>query len=257
MKEILEHLEFKQAQFGLHPFLRRLDRNEPLRQVLPFASYLTFWVMVFQDILRLNDRRVGDPALKKMSRHHRAGDAGHDRWFLADLVKIEGSYPDVREVFSASHASTRDTAYSLMSEVYVAQSDAERVVLLLSVEYTAHVFFEKIASYFERQGVMVALQYFARHHIEVEKQHSLFEEQMTRQLREMVLEPQVKERCLQLVDRAFLAFNQMLDGLERRVSEDLSRSEWPSNLKKRMAREERLLQTEARLRQHQPPPASV
>src|SRR5262245_3475752 len=117
MREILEHLRYKQAHFGVHPYFQRLERNEPLGSVLPFASFLTVWAMTFQDLLRMKDARVLDPKFRSMSRHHRAEDAGHDKWFLADLVKIEGGHPAVRDVFSAAHAPTRDATYALMAEV--------------------------------------------------------------------------------------------------------------------------------------------
>ncbi|HVE82774.1 MAG TPA: iron-containing redox enzyme family protein [Myxococcales bacterium] len=240
-------MAFKQVHFGVHPFLQRLEKNEPLRHVLPFASYLTFWVMTFQDVLRLNESKVEDPSIQLMSRHHRAEEAGHDRWFLADLLKIEGANPDLRDVFSSPHTATRDAAYTLMAEVFTARTDDERIVLLLALESTSHVFFEKIASYFERQGVSAALQYFARHHIDAEEQHEIFEVKMMDKLQRRALEPSVRQRCLDLVDRCFAAFDLLFDGLEERLDHVVSRLARPSGLRQALSREERLLQVETEL----------
>lgn len=242
MKTVQNYIADQQLKFGLHPFFQRLDRNEPLRHVLPFASGLTFWAMVFQDVLRLNEEHVTDPEMKKIARHHRGEDSGHDKWFLNDLIKIEGSNPDIRALFGKQHKVTRDVSYALISEVYRAQSDYERIILILALESTGHIFFEKIASYFERFGVVQCLQYFSRTHIDVEKAHEVFEKQMEATLSAIELPAEVRERCLQLVDRAYKAFNEMFDFFEELIISEMDRP-----VAKVAAREETLLRYEAQL----------
>jgi hypothetical protein len=242
MKTVQDYIADQQLKFGLHPFFQRLEHNEPLRHVLPFASGLTFWVMVFQDVLRLNEAQVTDPELKKLARHHRGEDSGHDKWFLNDLIKIEGSNPDLRSLFGKQHRVTRDVSYALMSEVYRAQSDYERIVLLLTLESTGHIFFEKIASYFERLGVVHSLQYFSRTHIDVEKAHEMFEQQMEAMLAKIELPEEIRERCVQLVDRAYKAFGELFDSLEELIHVELDRP-----VTKTAPREQLLLSRENRL----------
>lgn len=242
MKIVQNYIADQQMKFTLHPFFQRLDRNEPLRHVLPFASGLTFWVMVFQDVLRLNEAQVTDPELKKLARHHRGEDSGHDKWFLNDLIKIEGTNPDVRSLFGKQHRVTRDVSYALMSEVYRAQSDYERIVLLLTLESTGHIFFEKIASYFERFGVVQSLQYFSRTHIDVEKAHEMFEKQMEEMLSHIALPEEARQRCIQLVDRAYKAFGELFDSMEELVLAEMERP-----VTKAAPREQLLLSHESRL----------
>jgi len=214
MKTVQGYITDKQRDFSLHPFFGHLQRNESLRQVLPFISNLSFWAMAFQDVLRLNESKVQDPQLRKIARHHRAEDSGHDKWFLSDVLKIEGSNPDVRALFSAQHAATRDATYALMAEVFQARGDAERIVLLLALESAGHIFFEGIASYFERMGVQRSLQYFARHHIEVEKSHEVFEQQMNAYLETLELSEEERASARALVDRVYRAFIAMFDNFK-------------------------------------------
>ena len=220
MKTIQAYIADKQLGFSLHPLFARLQRNEALRAVLPVVSNLSFWAMAFQDVLRLNESKVKDAQMKKIARHHRAEDSGHDKWFLSDVLKIEGSNPDVRALFSAPHASTRDATYALMSEVYRANSDKERVLLLLALESTGHIFFEAIASYFERMGINHSLQYFARHHIEVEKSHEVFEQQMNAYLETVELTEEERASASALVDRVYEAFTAMFDNFERIIARE-------------------------------------
>jgi hypothetical protein len=214
MKTVQAYIADKQRRFARHPFFIRLERDAPLREVTAVVSNLSFWVMAFQDVLRLNESRVEQPALKKLARHHRAEDAGHDKWFLGDLLKIDGRTPDLRSLFSPQHAATRDTTYALMSEVYRASSDVERITLLLTLESTGHIFFEAIASYFERASVTQALRYFSRHHIDVEKSHEVFEDEMHSFLDTIELSEEAQRSAMAMVDRAYVAFHAMFDHFE-------------------------------------------
>jgi hypothetical protein len=219
MKTVQAYIADKQMSFSLHPFFAHLQRNDSLREVLPFISNMSFWAMSFQDVLRINESKVQDPQMRKIARHHRAEDSGHDKWFLNDVLKIEGSNPDVRALFSSQHAATRDATYALMAEVFQARTDAERILLLLALESTGHIFFEAIASYFERMGVQQSLQYFARHHIEVEKSHEVFEQQMNAYLATVELSEAERASACALVDRIYAAFIAMFDNFERIIAQ--------------------------------------
>jgi hypothetical protein len=215
MKTVQDHIYKKQQRFISHAFFRRLESAERLEgHMLVFAKALTFWVMAFQDILYLNEALVTDPILKRIARHHKAEDSGHDKWFMADLLVIEGTVPSVSWLFSAEHVVTRTASYALISEVYRASTDYERIALLLSLESTGHIFFQKIVTYFERMEITNSLQYFARKHLEVEKQHELFEERLTASLFSTVLAGPTREACCNLIDRIYSAFDTMFISID-------------------------------------------
>ena len=81
MRVVKNYVVGKQDNFRAHPFFARLERNDCPATIKPYASALTFWVMTFQDILRLNEAQVTDARLREVAAQHRAEDAGHDRWF--------------------------------------------------------------------------------------------------------------------------------------------------------------------------------
>jgi len=221
MKRIQSHITRKQQEFRSHAFFERLaEDSRSAEHILVFAKELSFWVMTFQDILRINESLVIDPALKRIAHHHRAEDSGHDKWFLSDLMVIEGAIPDFRWLFSNDHASTRIGSYALVSEVYRAKTDYERIVLLLTLESAGHAFFEKIVSYLEHRELSGLLQYFARKHLDVEKQHELFEEQLTKTLFDTVLVHPTREACIELVDRIYSVFDSIFVGIDMAIESD-------------------------------------
>jgi hypothetical protein len=213
MKAIRAYIAAKQGDFGHHPFFARLRDEERGVTAARFIPRLAFWVMAFQDILRLNEQRISEPRMRKIARHHRAEDAGHDAWFLSDLAALGVQEPNVAQLFSTAHASTRDAAYALVAEVFRAERDHERITLLFCLEASGHVFFEASASYFERVAAPQAIKYFSRHHITVEKDHEMFEQQLTAHLESLVLSPEEQRRAHAMIDRIHAAFLAMFDGL--------------------------------------------
>src|SRR6478672_5774401 len=169
MKQVEIHVAKKQAEFANHPFFSGEHIGSGMPQLMTMAPDLTFWVMAFQDVLRLNAALTRDPKIRRIVRHHRAEDAGHDRWFLDDLASMQVPAPDVRWLFGERHAPTRDAAYALMSEVYRTTDDRLRLVLVKVLESAGHVFFGNVAAAVERAGWTRALKYFSFSHLEVEK----------------------------------------------------------------------------------------
>jgi len=195
--------------------------------------------MAFQDVIRINEGLVHTPFLKRIARHHLAEDSGHDRWFLHDVETIEGEIPGVSWLFGNEHAVTRTASYSLVSEAYRANDDFERITLILALESAGHIFFERIAGYFEKQNVVSALQYFSRQHLDFEKNHELFEQEMMQVLLETVLPPETAQRHMRLVDRVYAAFFQIFDCVE----ENLQRNQGKAGA--RMQSVERLVAAES------------
>lgn len=223
MRTVKAHIESRQRAFDRHPVLERLRGDDP-SLLAQLAPRLTFWVMVFQDILHKNEQLVTDRAFKRIARHHRAEDAGHDRWFWSDLAALGVPAPSVTDVFDRTHEVARLASYALASEVYLAPSDACRITLLLAIESAGHVFFEAVASHVERTRAPgdPALKYFSRFHIEVEKKHALFERQVDAYLSSLVLPAPAREQAAGVVDRCYRAFFAMFDEIERRLADPTS-----------------------------------
>jgi hypothetical protein len=213
MKLVEAHVTKRQAEFSKHTFFSEQRSGKGLWGLLSFAPDLTFWVMAFQDILRLNASLTRDPKMRKIVRHHRAEDAGHDRWFLDDLAVMQIPAPDVRWLFGERHSPTRDAAYSLVSEVYRTTDDRLRLVLVKTLESAGHIFFGRVAQIVERAGLSNVLKYFSFSHLEVEKNHQVFEEEIARIVSGIKLSPKVRAEAKQLVDRCYAAFHTMFDAL--------------------------------------------
>ena len=137
-----------QRRFARLPFFRRLEDGSP-DDARAFVPALAFFVMGFQDILRLNEARMRDPGLRALVRGHRPEDHDHEQWFLEDLRAL-GLELEVGGLFGPEHAATRDAAYAVMSEVFRANDDVTRLALILVLESTGEVFFSRVPRYVER-----------------------------------------------------------------------------------------------------------
>jgi hypothetical protein len=217
MKAVQDYIDRKQQEFTLHPFFPLLAKMNTLEEVGYFVPDLTFWVMAFQDILRLNEERVTDPYLKKIAHHHKFEDAGHEQWFLYDKNHMCGRHTstaeDVNWLFGRETRLTRDPVYALVSEVYRSESDWVRIALLITIESSGHVFFDRIVNKMLELGENENLKYFAKSHLDVELAHDLFEADMERELYAAPLPADISRDALALVDRCYDAFNAMFDGL--------------------------------------------
>jgi hypothetical protein len=227
MRQVRAYIQERQSRFGEIKFFEELERYEATDGVegaLAFVRGLSFFIMAFQDILRLNETRVQDRELKIIARHHRMEDKGHDLWFLDDMLKIDGNLPDVGEIFSSAHTVTRDTAYTLVGEVFRATDDRTNIALLLVLESTGHVFFTRVVDFLERIGYDKQLTYFARAHLEVELGHALFEERMDAVIDSIEMNAEDRAMILRAVDNSFDAMSRMLEELTGQVR---SRSTMP------------------------------
>ncbi|WP_224368948.1 hypothetical protein [Hyalangium versicolor] len=220
MKAVLEHIEAKQANFAKHPFFAELRLDRPIEQIASFAPRLAFWVMSFQDILRLNEQMVVDPTLKRIARHHRDEDLGHERWFLEDIAKLTGGPLTISALYGRASASTRDAAYQLITEVYRATDDRLRIVLVLVLESTGHVFFGRTAVLTNAATQSPQkLKYFSDFHLHIEQAHEVFESEIERQILSIPMPPSLEAEALSLVDRAYSAFDAMFHGLRDELAQ--------------------------------------
>lgn len=220
MKTIQTYIDSKQSEFINHPFFKVLEQLNSLEEISYFVPELTFWAMTFQDILRINEERVKDPYLKKIARHHRLEDAGHEKWFLHDKKYMSSAGKEdscdkdnVAWLYGKDSQLTRDAAYAIMSEIYKAEDEIINIALLLTLESSGHVFFEKVVKQVQKAGEDKNLKYFSSSHLEVEMAHAIFEEEMERKLFERPVPVEIRREALKMIDRCYDAFNQMFDGL--------------------------------------------
>jgi hypothetical protein len=220
MKVVVEHIASKQANFARHPFFAELRQDRPIEQIASFAPRLAFWVMTFQDILRLNEQMVQDPALKRIARHHRDEDMGHERWFLEDIAKLTGGPLTISSLYGRASASTRDSAYQLITEVYRATDDRLRIVLVMVLESTGHVFFGRTAVLTTAAtNSPQKLKYFSDFHLHIEQAHEMFESDLENQILSIPMPQQIEHEALALVDRAYAAFDAMFQGLRDELAQ--------------------------------------
>lgn len=213
MKLVELHIARRQAEFAKHPFFAQFGENPAASDMRTFAQDLTFWVMAFQDILRLNARLTGDAEMRRIVRHHWAEDAGHDRWFLDDLAVLKVPEPDVSWLFSKQHRPTRDAAYALVSEVFRVSDDRLRVVLIQTLESAGHIFFERISSKVTDSEELAHLKYFSLSHLEVERSHEVFERELSEKISSTQLPPALRAEAQDLVNRCYSAFTSMFGAL--------------------------------------------
>jgi len=171
------------------------------------ARALVWWPMVFQDVLRLNLDRLRGSRFERFAEFHQHEDAGHDRWYLEDLGTLGLEQPGLEELFGRSFQPVRETCYALVAEVLRDQSGAQRVALLLALEPTGHVFFERISAAVERVCPDLQLRYFGRSHLTVEKDHDLFAESTNVELERIVLTDIERARSEEMVGRIFQSFH--------------------------------------------------
>jgi hypothetical protein len=217
MKAVLDTIVNRRREFERHPFFRRLDGPGTFDAVVEFAPGLTFWVVAFQDVLRYCANAATDPLARKIARHSRAEDRGHDDWFFHDL-RLMGVVPDLRWVFGPEHAATRDVGYALMGEALRAEHEFTRIALLIVAETTGQVFFSRIPDFIARTDYRGRLKYLARTHLEAEKAHELWEEEVQHELAGVQLSPYARSEAMAMIDRAFRAFSGLMDHLEERAA---------------------------------------
>jgi tryptophan dimethylallyltransferase len=218
MADVQEMIARHQARLAEHPFLKRLESPGTLEDVRIMAPRLTFFVMCFQDMLRLVREHVSHPELKPIARTHELEDKGHDNWFLGDLEKFDIT-PDIRWMFGPAHEVARDISYGLISEVLSAEDDWSRLAVVLSLEAAGAEFFGRVIAFIERTGHGDGLRYFARSHQEIEANHDVFESDKRARLLEMPLTERVAERATRTVDRTFSEMTKLATYLDHSMAE--------------------------------------
>ena len=214
MVDVQNVIDARRALIAESQFVRSLDRVSTVREVRAFVSHLGFWVMAFQDILRLIEKFIENPQLAVIARRLREEDEGHDKWFLHD-AKLLGCPQDIEWIFAVDRAMPRDVSYQLISEIIHAKDDRERFAMLYVLEAAGGEFIGRVAGALERAEFTGKLQYFCRHHQQVEEDHDLFSEAGHAELKAIPVDDETYERTVQLVSRSFDIMEELADYLEQ------------------------------------------
>jgi DMATS type aromatic prenyltransferase len=213
MHVVQERIEQHTSELRQHSFLQRLlDGEQSLASVQALARRLTFFVLVFQDMLRLTAKRMTHPVLAAMARTHQQEDKGHDIWFLSDLKGLRAE-PELKELFSDQHEVSRDVAYELLSLLLRSRDDRARMAVLMVMETAGAEFFPRIVACLEKLGRADDLIFFGRHHMQAEARHTSAEPEQRDQLWQLQLEPEVVPEVLAAVDDAFGAMTRLAGAL--------------------------------------------
>jgi hypothetical protein len=202
----------QQALLRQHPFYARLDETDDVFHARLVASRIAFFVMAFQDVLRLARTGTKDPVLREIARTHQQEDAGHDHWFLWDVSVLDLNC-DAHWLFSRHHEVTRDVAYELITCLMSSKSDHARLAVALSLESIGAVFFEKMICFLERLGFGEDLRYFARSHQQVEQSHEVFESSAQEKLDRIDVPVAFHDEVWEAIDRTFAGMNRINDEL--------------------------------------------
>lgn len=214
MYVVKEYIAQQKQRLSEHKFFSQLQPDPVLDRAMAFAPALTFWIMTFQDVLRLNAKFTRDPNLRNILQQHLIEDSGHDRWFLEDLNVIFGDdQRDIIWLFGQENTTTREAAFAIASEVFRARHDSLRLVLIEAMEAAFQVFFPRVARCLKESGYDGRLNYFAGLHLAAEANHEMFEAVVKRQILAINLSEEDRHEAFSLVDRVFDAFIQMWDGL--------------------------------------------
>ncbi|HEX5098703.1 MAG TPA: tryptophan dimethylallyltransferase family protein [Polyangiaceae bacterium] len=206
-----------------HPLLVRLEGAGTVEEMQVLAPRFTFYVMCFQDMLRLGSALTTDPVLKELAVTHEAEDLGHEQWFLYDLEAL-GVERNLAWTFSPEHAVTRDISYRIMSEIVGATHDATRLAVLLALEAIGAEFFGRVIGYLDRLGRAEGLRYFARSHQLVEQSHEVFEAPAQGRLSAVLVPSTVMPEIVRAVTRTFEAMTRLGDDIDARMQDCASRA---------------------------------
>lgn len=216
---IQEYLENKQRILLKHQLFQNLDSSQyGWEDFAKIAQNISFWVMSFQDLLRINLSHMTDKDYYKIIRQHLMEDVGHEKWFLDDLKVMNVEQPNLQILYSKPHTAVRDATFSLMSEVFRATYDYERIILILTLESSGHIFFESVADFAEKNNFTQELKYFSNHHLGVEKNHELFEKEIQSYINNIQLNHDETGKIFKMIDRMYEAFGLMFDGLTLALS---------------------------------------
>jgi hypothetical protein len=215
LQSVRELIDARRLLLDEHPLLlRRLAQPINVEQARVIAQGVAFFVMSFQDVLRLIACRVRDPALAELARVFEVGERGHDRWYLRDLKRL-GTELDAAWLFGAFHQATRDAAYEIVSAALGARFDESLISLLLALEASGQDFFPKMVQALAPFQTEQPFEFFGRRHLAAEAGHDPFDADSGVLPAELGVPLEAVCEIRQVVERVFGAVESMASGIQR------------------------------------------
>jgi hypothetical protein len=223
MAHVQALIDDRRLAFARHDFFRLLDGQGSIDQVKRIIPRMAFFVMTFQDVLRLAFERTKGDELRQMTLSHHLEDRGHDLWYLSDVQEL-GLSLDIAWMYSNEHQLTRDVAYGQIAEVMSAESDSTRLAVTLALEATGAEFFGRVIGFLERVQCGVSLNYFARRHQQIEASHEVFEDESQRRLAQIAVTPEAAREVERAVERTFAGMSELASDLAGHLRADYGRA---------------------------------
>ncbi len=210
---VLNAIDRHRLELSRHPFIQHLrSERGTIEDVRRVSSRVAFFVMAFQDVLRLVRKTTTDPLLERVAVTHEAEDKGHDRWYLHDLARL-GVSLSVRDLFSSEVQEIRDISYAQISDVLKATDDCARLGIVMALEAAGAEFFGSMIPFVARQNNVPGLLYFARRHQQVEESHEMFTGDGQETLASIPVRMEALPEVLAVVARTFDTMIALADNL--------------------------------------------
>jgi hypothetical protein len=214
--ELRALVEREREELSRHELFVRLREHASLEDVRSIAPRVAFFVMAFQDVLRLVTEKTSDPVLRQLARAHQLEDAGHDHWYLRDLEILELS-TDVATLFSRDARAIRDVSYHQIAEAIAAESDVSRFAVVLCLEAAGVEFFSAMVDGLDRLGRSQGLLYFSKRHQDVEASHEIFEDRRQAEIDALAVPSHAAPEVVRAVVRTFETMRTLADELAKHV----------------------------------------
>lgn len=209
-EDVSELIEERKEVLARHPMLKLWESQATYEDVCALVPRGAFFILCFQDVLRLCCQGVADAAIAELLEMHRRGDQGHDRWYLSDLKKM-GTTVDVEFLFSRQLQHLRDVAYGQLADVLRSKDDRSRLALVLALEAAGDLFFSRVIPRLELLGKSDGLVFFSRQHEQAEADHSVFNEDGQSKLRGITVARTLLPELSAVIDRTFGSIAAVLD----------------------------------------------
>src|SRR5690349_5369361 len=116
MSPILQHIEYLKAETSSeHPFFGQLEAESDRERVQSLVPLLTFWILTFQDLAKINTTFARDAPFREVIQREYEEDRGQDKWFLRDLERVTGEIPGVDAIFAPRFQQIRWMSYKMIN----------------------------------------------------------------------------------------------------------------------------------------------
>ena len=214
MVDVEAAIASRRNDFAKHGFLQAVEAGGTLDTFRAIAPRFAFFVLCFQDVLRLAYSESTDVSIRQICEVHAQEDHGHDRWYLQDLEQLRLPL-DVAALFSAEYQTARDVAFGQVSSVIAARHDQTRLAVALSLEAIGAECFGRVIALLERVGAADGLRYFARRHQQIEQSHQVFEASANTAMAAIAVPAEDRDELVLAVNSTFEGMSILLSDLER------------------------------------------